>query len=90
MSITFELPGDVERSLRDRFGDLSQAAKEAFLIQTYREGRLSCGQLARILGKGVLETYTWLQERGAPLNYSLKDFDDDCASLAEKFPEIDR
>ncbi len=39
--ISFELPEDIEKHLRHELGDLSQAAKEAFLIQAYREARIS-------------------------------------------------
>jgi predicted HTH domain antitoxin len=83
MSITFELPKEVEQSLREKFGDLNQAAKEAFLVQGYREGRLSMGQVARVLGKGVVETQAWLSEKGAPLNYSPDDLEEDRKTIAD-------
>ena len=83
MAITFDLPPDVEQVLRERFGDLSQAAKEAFLVQSYRESRLSVGQIARVLGLGVIETQAWLAERGAPLNYSPTDLEEDRETLAK-------
>lgn len=83
MSITFELPKEVEQSLRERFGDLNQAAKEALLVQAYREGRLSVGQVARVLGKGVVEAQAWLSEKGAPLNYSSEDLEEDRKTIAD-------
>lgn len=86
MAITFELPEHIEKNLREEFGDLNQAAKEAFLVQSYRESRLSVGDIAQILDIGVLETEQWLGERGVPLNYTVDDFHDDCASLAKDFP----
>lgn len=89
MTIRFELPQDVEDELRERFGDLDQAAKEAFLIQSYRDGRLSVGQVAGILGRGVIETQAWLSERGAPLNYSVDDLEEDRRSLAKLLPGSD-
>ena len=87
MAITFELPQDVEQELRQRFGDLSQAAKEAFLVESYRQARLTVGQVAEVLGKGVIETQEWLSARGAPLNYSVEDFEQDCETLAKLFAE---
>lgn len=90
MSITFELPQDIEKHLREQFGDVSQAAKDAFLIQSYREARLSVGQIARILGKGVVETQAWLSARGAPLNYSIEDLEADRETLARLSPEEPR
>jgi len=83
MAITFELPQDVESVLREKFGDLSQAAKEAFLVQSYIEGRLSVGQVARALGKGVMDAQECLAERGASLNYSPADLEDDRETLAK-------
>ncbi len=83
MSITFELPKEVEQSLRERFGDLSNAAKEAFVVQGYREGRLSVGQVAAVLGKGVVEAHAWLSEKGAPLNYSPGDLEEDRKTLSD-------
>jgi predicted HTH domain antitoxin len=82
--VTFELPQHIEDELRGELGDLSQAAKEAFLVQCYRDERLSAGQVAEILGRGVLETETWLAERGAMMNYSVDDFEADWKSLASK------
>lgn len=85
--IQFQRPQDVERDLAESFGDLNEAAKEAFLVQSYREGLLSVGRIAEILGKGVLETQEWLAERGAPLNYDQKDLAEDTKTLSDLFPD---
>ena len=90
MSVTFELPKDVERDLRERFGDLGQVAKEAFLVQSYRENSLSVGQIARILQRGVIETQAWLSERGAQIDYSLQDLEEDRETLDKLFEETQR
>ncbi len=90
MSVTFELPKDVERDLRERFGDLGQVAKEAFLVQSYRENSLSVGQIARILQMGVIETQAWLSERGAQIDYSLQDLEEDRETLDKLFEETRR
>jgi predicted HTH domain antitoxin len=50
MSITFNLPAAVEENLRAQLGDLDEAAKEAALVELYRQGKLSHGQLAESLG----------------------------------------
>jgi predicted HTH domain antitoxin len=50
MSITFDLPEDVEEQLRRELGDLDQAAKEAALVELYRQGKLSHGRFAESLG----------------------------------------
>jgi predicted HTH domain antitoxin len=83
MGITFDLPQDVEQSLRESLGDLSEAAKEAFLVQSYQEGRLSVGQVAAVLGRGVIESQAWLAEKGAPLNYSPEELEEDRKTFAK-------
>lgn len=87
MAISFDLPHDLEAHLRSEFGDLDQTAKEALLMASYREGRLSAGRIAEILNKGVIETYAWLSEHGIPLNYSLEDLHADRETIAALFPE---
>jgi len=73
MAIRFELPKKIEDDLRGELGDLDQAAKEALLIECYREGRVSIGYLAEALDMGVVEADAWLQKRGVPLNYTPED-----------------
>jgi predicted HTH domain antitoxin len=90
MAITFELPQDVERLLREALGDLSEAAKEAFLVQSYLGGRLSIGQVAAVLGKGVIESQAWLAEKGAPLSYSMEDLEEDRKTLLKLSSERER
>ena len=50
MSITFTLPTMIEHELRAEFGDLDEVAKEAALVELYRQEKLSHGQLAESLG----------------------------------------
>ncbi|MCL4205715.1 MAG: UPF0175 family protein [Pirellulaceae bacterium] len=50
MAITIELPCAIEEKLRSDKGDIAAAGKEALLIELYREGRISHGELADGLG----------------------------------------
>jgi predicted HTH domain antitoxin len=50
MSISFSLPVAIEEGLRAQFGDVSAVAKEAALVELYRQGKLSHGQFAEGLG----------------------------------------
>jgi hypothetical protein len=50
MSVVIDLPPDVEAALRQSASNLNQAAKEALLIEMYREGRLLHSQFAAALG----------------------------------------
>lgn len=85
MTVTFSIPEGVEADLRRQLGDLGQAAKEALAIEGYRNARLSVGQVARMLGMGVVEAQAWLSTRGVPLNYSLEDLEEDRKTLAGLF-----
>ena len=50
MTVTFQLPSDLEQHLRHDVGDLDRAAKEALLVTLYRQGRISHHVLAQALG----------------------------------------
>ena len=83
MTITFQLEDDLEQQLRRDLGDLSQAARDALLVEAYRMGKLSIGRLARTLGVGVVDADQWLGQRGIPLNYTFEDFTADQNTLRE-------
>ena len=55
-TVSFQLPGSVERQLRQNFGNLDAAAKEAALLEIYRQGQLSHGGLRK--GQGYCATRT--------------------------------
>jgi len=83
MTISFQLEGDLEEHLRRDLGDLSLVARDALLIEAYRQGKLSIGRLAQTLGMGVIEADQWLAERGVPLNYTYEDFQADVQTLEQ-------
>jgi predicted HTH domain antitoxin len=64
MSITFQLPGDIEERLRREFPDLDQAAKESVLVELYRRGKLSQHELAHALGLSRYQTDGLLKSHG--------------------------
>jgi predicted HTH domain antitoxin len=63
MNITFEIPQDMERELRTNGSDMNREAKEAYLVNLYREDRISHRELAEALGlsryeaDGLLKRY---------------------------------
>ncbi len=78
MQVTIELPEDVADSLRDPRSDISRALLEAVAIEGYRSGRLSAGQVARMLGYGSrMKVDALLKEAGVYLDYSLEDLESD-------------
>lgn len=64
MAITIELPSAIEEKLRADAGDLAAAGKEALMIELYREGRISHGELADALGLSRSQVDEVLSRRG--------------------------
>jgi hypothetical protein len=56
MSVTFQLPGELEEHLRRDVADFDAAAKEAMLIEFYRQDKISRRELSEALGLGRIET----------------------------------
>ena len=50
MAITFELPAMIEWQLRGEWADFDAVAKEAALVELYRQAKLTHHQLATALG----------------------------------------
>jgi hypothetical protein len=62
MSVTFELPESIEQNLRRELGNLNQAAKEAALVELYRQEKLTQYELSLALGLDRFETETILKK----------------------------
>lgn len=56
MAITFELPTLIEQQLRGQWADFDAVAKEAALVELYRQAKLTHFQLATALGLDRFET----------------------------------
>lgn len=56
MSVTIHLPVDVERRLRAESADLDLEAKEAMLVELYRQAKLTRYELSQALGLNRFET----------------------------------
>jgi predicted HTH domain antitoxin len=56
MAVSFELPTDLEKNLRRELGNLDHAAKEAALVELYRQGRLTHYELSQALDLDRFET----------------------------------
>jgi Uncharacterised protein family (UPF0175) len=60
-TVSFNLPEFIEKQLRAKFGDLDLAAKEAALVEMYRQGQLTQFELGTALGISRLEVDGVLQ-----------------------------
>jgi predicted HTH domain antitoxin len=80
MSVLIEISAEAERLLKAEWGDLSQAAREALAIESYRQAKLSLGQCAEVLGLSLVETEAFLRSRGVALGLTMQDFqlDEEC------------
>jgi predicted HTH domain antitoxin len=82
MSIAFSLPPGVEADLRAQFVDLHQAAKEAALVELYRQGKLSHGQLAESLDISRDEASALLKRHNVTEDLpSIEEFDEQMNQL---------
>jgi hypothetical protein len=76
MAVSFELPTEIERSLREEFTNLDQAAKEAALIELYRQQKLTQHDLSVALGITRLETEALLKRHNVMEDLqSLSEYD---------------
>jgi hypothetical protein len=82
MTVSFELPSDLQNELQLAFGDLGQAAKEALAVRGYTERKYGLSTLRRLLG---LETRwdveRWLVDHQIVRNYSVEDLESDTETL---------
>lgn len=87
MTITFELPRDLELEVRSKGLDLNNEAKVAFLIDLYRRDRIMHRQLGEALGLSRYETDGILKRHGVSPNVSLEEMETQAAALRDARPE---
>jgi predicted HTH domain antitoxin len=61
VNVTIDLPAEVLENLRRESADLEMEVREAFLLELFRQGRLSHFELAQALGLDRFETDTFLK-----------------------------
>lgn len=62
MAVSFQLPVEIEKSLRQELGNLDQAAKEAALVELYRQQKLTQHELSIAMGMSRLEVEALLKK----------------------------
>lgn len=77
MSVTINLPEEIEHHLESEWGNLPRRALEALAIEGYRSRALSAGQVAEMLGLSLWETEMLLKQRGIELEYGVEDLKQD-------------
>jgi predicted HTH domain antitoxin len=88
MSVTIELPEEIERQLETEWGNLPRRALEAVALEGYRSGALTLAQLSRILGfETRVEADAFLKQHGVYLEYSVEDLKRDRETLERALTE---
>lgn len=84
MAVTVKLPADVEKRLRAESPDLESDAKEAMLIELYRQDKLSHYELSQSLGLDRFETDGVLKKHNVTENLpTLEELEEDLHELRQ-------
>ena len=75
MTISFEIPQDIEQQLRSDGVDPSRQAKEVYLMEQYRRAKITHRQLEEALGLGFDETEHILKQRGLGQELEIDEFE---------------
>jgi predicted HTH domain antitoxin len=87
MTISFEIPQDIEQEFRAGGLDLNQEAKEACLVELYRQERISHRQLAEALGLNRYETDGLLKRHKVSPNVTAEEMRAQAMALKDARPE---
>ena len=75
MNIGFEIPHDIEQQIRTEGADLNRDAKEVYLMEQFRQAKLSHRQLEDALGLSFHETEELLKRRGLGQDVDPSEFE---------------
>jgi predicted HTH domain antitoxin len=82
VTVNLEVPKEIERQLIQEWnGELPQKIVEAIAVLSFREGKLSRGQISEMLNLSFHETEAFLIERAAYAPCSPADIDRGRAAL---------
>lgn len=87
MNISYEIPRDIEQELRASRPDINREAKEAYLIDLYRQERISHRQLADALGLNRYETDGVLKRHKVSPNVTAQEMRTQATGLKDARPE---
>jgi Uncharacterised protein family (UPF0175) len=86
MAITFEVPHHIEEQIRTDCADLNRDAKQVYLMEQYRQGKITYRQLEEALGLGFHKTEQILKQRGLGRDLDIEEFEKEPAILREVRP----
>ena len=74
MNISFEIPQDIEQQLRTEGVDPNREAKELYLMEQYRQAKITHRQLQEALDLSFHETEHLLKQRGLGQDLDIEGF----------------
>jgi predicted HTH domain antitoxin len=75
MTISFEIPQDIELQIRENGADLNREAKEVYLMEQYRQAKITHRQLQEALELSFHETEQLLRSRGVGQDLDIEEFE---------------
>lgn len=87
MTISFEIPQEIEQQIRTDGVDLGREARESYLVELYRQDRITHHQLAEALGLSRLETDGVLKRHKVSPGPTLEELRAEIGSLRDARPE---
>jgi Uncharacterised protein family (UPF0175) len=75
MTITFEIPHDIEEQIRTDGTDLNRDAKQVYLMEQYRQAKITHRQLQEALNLSFHETEQMLKQRGLGQDLVIEEFE---------------
>ncbi len=76
MTISFELPPDIAQQVRAGGADLDREARELYLLELYRQERISHPQLRDALGVSFHEAEKLIRYHGAGRDFPVEEFEE--------------
>ena len=91
LTVTIELPAELERALRGSDSNLESTAKEALAVSLFRQGKLTHAELGRALKLDRFETDALLKRHQVTTgSLNLADLELDRASLEQLLGPVRR
>jgi len=83
INVTVKLPKEVADLVKKPGKTLEIAVQEKIILELYREGVISFGKTAELLGMSKWDFIDFLREQEIPLDYTEEDLKEDLKTLEE-------
>ncbi len=81
--ISFEIPQSIQQRVQSEGADPNRDAKVAYLIDLYRQERITHDDLSEALGLGFHDTQQLIKEHAAGDDFNLAEFEAERSLLRE-------